>query len=128
MEKTIYPDLRKEFISSYGAATICREDYEDLMCAMAAVEMSDEQMQTIVDKINQAMDSEYDRRELGLLERYRGGACGMTQAQIDYAETMSEREFEFFENCAIEVGMRYYEDMTAEECYEIAGLMAKQTK
>lgn len=117
--KKIYTDLKKVFISPYGAATISREDYECCMCALAACEMSDEQMQSIVDEINQSMAAEYNPYELGLLARYRGGACGMSQRDIDYADKMSEREFDFFETIATNKGMRYYEDMTDGECERI---------
>ena len=111
------------FTSQYGSCTISRLDYEDLMIPMIAEELSDEQMQKLVDNINLSMRSEYDDDELALLTLYRDGGnedtAKMTQEQINLADRMSEREFEFFERCAREVGMRYWEDLDEQEAKEL---------
>ena len=105
-----------EFRSAFGNATISRSDYEDLTIPMIAGEMSDEQMQKIVDNINLSMQSDYDQEQLCWLQEYRYiGKPNLTVEQINFADKMSEREFEYFEGCAREVGMRYYEDLDDEE-------------
>lgn len=105
-----------EFRSAFGNATISRSDYEDLTLPMIAGEMSDEQMQEIVDKINLSMQSDYDQEQLGWLQEYRyAGKPNLTEEQLNFADKMSEREFEHFEGCAREVGMRYYGDLDDEE-------------
>lgn len=117
MAKEFYKDLEKVFVSPYGSCTISRLDYEDLMIPMIAEELSDEQMQKLVDNINLSMRSEYDDEELGWLQKYRdcGAENGLTQEQINFAYKMSEREFEHFEMCARKLGMRYWEDLDEDE-------------
>ena len=104
-----------EFMSAFGNITIRRSEYEELTLPMIAGEMSDEQMQEIVDKINLSMQSDYDQEQLGWLKKYRGDGQGLTKEQVNFADKMSEREFEHFEGCAREVGMRYYGDLDNEE-------------
>ena len=104
-----------EFKSQYGTITITRGEYEDLAIPMIAEEFSDEQMQKLVDNINLSMRSDYDEEQLGLLQQYRGSGKGLTQEQINFADKMSEREFEYFERCATELGMRYWEDLDDDE-------------
>ena len=105
-------------------------DYEDLAVPMIAEEMSDEQMQKIVDNINLSMRSEYDDEQLQLLWLYRCGGgediAKLTDEQINFADKMSEREFEFFEGCAREVGMRYWEDLDEEEYEQLQAELEKE--
>ncbi len=119
--KKLHLDYLKEFKSQYGDITITREDYEDCTLPMIAVEFSDEQMQKLVDNINLSMRSDYDAEQLAWLWAYRnlGAENGLTDEQIRFADKMSEREFEYFERCATELGMRYYEDLDDEEFDEI---------
>lgn len=121
MKKRLYLDYFHEFKSQYGDIIITRGDYEDLTLPMIAIEFSDEQMQKLVDNINLSMRSDYDDKELGWLSAYRnlGAENGLTAEQIRFADKMSEREFEYFERCARELGMRYYEDLDDEELEEI---------
>ena len=113
-EKPLYTGTQ-EFKSQYGAVTITRGEYEELMIPMIAEELSDEQMQKLVDNINLSMRSDYDEEQLGWLKAYRADGKGLTQEQINFADKMSEREFEYFESCARELGMRYWEDLDDDE-------------
>ena len=121
MAKKLYKDLEKVFVSPYGSFTISRLDYEDLPIPMIAEELSDEQMQKLVDEINLSMRAEYSDEELGWLQKYRdlGAENGLTPEQISFADMMSEREFEYFETCARKFGMRYWEDLDTEEYNEL---------
>lgn len=105
----------REFTSIFGNSTIRRSEYEEMSVPMISGEMSDEQMQKIVDNINMSMQSDYDQEQLRWLKKYRGNGEGLSDEQIRFADKMSEREFEYFESCAREVGMRYYEDLGDEE-------------
>lgn len=107
------------FVSQYGNSTITRGEYEDLMIPMISEELSDEQMQKLVDNINLSMRSEYDEEDLRLLDKYRRGQAQMTQEEINRADRISEREFEHFECCARELGMRYWEDLDEQEANEL---------
>ena len=107
------------FVSQYGNSTITRGEYEDLMIPMISEEFSDEKMQKLVDNINLSMRSEYDEQDLKLLDRYRRGRGQLTQAEINRADRISEREFEHFECCARELGMRYWEDLDEREYREL---------
>ena len=121
MAKELYKDIEKVFVSPYGNSTICRLDYESCTLPMIAEELSDEQMQKLVDNINLSMRSDYDEEQLGWLEAYRGLGAenGLTEEQIRFADKMSEREFEYFEICARELGMRYWEDLDEDEYNEL---------
>ena len=90
--------------------------------------MSDEQMQKIVDAINLSMRSDYDAEHLGWLEKYRGDGKGLTREQINFADKMSEREFEYWESCAREFGMEYYEDFSESECEEIRAAVEAESE
>lgn len=121
MAKKLYKDIEKVFVSPYGSCTISRLDYEDLMIPMIAEELSDEQMQKLVDNINLSMRSDYDDEELGWLQKYRdlGAENELTPEQLNFADKMSEIEFMYFETCARELGMRYWEDLDEDEYNEL---------
>ena len=82
---------------------------------MIAEELSDEQMQKLVDEINLSMRADYSDEELGWLEKYRGNGEGLTPAQLNFADKMSNIEFMYFETCAKNLGMRYWEDLDKDE-------------
>ena len=119
MEKKLYKDIEKVFVSPYGSSTICRLDYESCTLPMIAEELSDEQMQKLVDEINLSMRADYSDEELGWLEKYRGNGDGLTPAQLNFADKMSEIEFMYFETCAKNLGMRYWEDLDDDEYNEL---------
>lgn len=103
-------DLKIEFVS--GGVGITREDYESLPCAMYAMEFTNAQMQELVDKIANVLSSQY----------------GYTEYEISCLEEDSQELEDYYdafwremENVAIEMGMRYYEDMSDEEYMKIIG-------
>ncbi len=106
--------LKTEFVS--GGVGITREDYESLPCAMYAMEFTDEQMQELVNRVANVLRTQY----------------GYTEYEISCLEEDSEEleeYYEFFwremENIAIDMGMRYYEDMSDEEYMKIIGKKIK---
>lgn len=121
MAKKLYKDIEKVFVSPYGSCTISRLDYENLMIPMIAEELSDEQMQKLVDEINLSMRADYSDEELGWLQKYRdlGAENGLTPEQLNFADKMSEIEFMYFETCARKFGMRYWEDLDEDEYNEL---------
>ena len=121
MAKELYKDLDKVFVSPYGSCTVSRLDYEDLIIPMIAEELSDEQMQKLVDEINISMRSDYSDEELGWLQKYRNSVAenGLTPEQLNFADKMSEIEFMYFETCARKFGMRYWEDLDKNEYNEL---------
>ena len=119
MAKELYKDVEKVFVSPYGSSTISRQEYEELAIPMIAEEFSDEKMQKLVDNINLSMRSDYGNEELGWLEKYRGDGKGLTPGQLNFADKMSEIEFMYFETCARELGMRYWEDLDEDEYNEL---------
>ncbi len=121
MRKKLYKDLEKVFVSPYGGCTISRLDYEALTLPMIAEELSDEQMQNLVDEINLSMRADYGFDELDWLQKYRDLSTknSLTKEQIRFADKMSEREFEYFESCARKFGMRYWEDLDTDEYNEL---------
>jgi hypothetical protein len=107
-----YTDYDKEFKS--GQFTITRREYAALTISMIAEEMSDEQMQSIVNDIDASMRDLYTMNELEYLRKYREGKR-LSKEKITVADDMSGQEFIYFEQCAVGHGMRYWEDLTEEE-------------
>ena len=118
-KRKLYKDTEKVFISPYGSITISRQEYEELTIPMIAEEFSDKQMQKLVDNINLSMHSDYSDEELGWLQKYRGDGKGLTKAQLNFADKMSEIEFMYFETWATELGMRYWADLDEDEYNEL---------
>lgn len=110
-----YTDYDKEFKS--GQFTITRREYAELTAPMIAEEMSDEQMQNIVNHIDACMRCLYTIKELGYLRKFREGKR-LSKEKTIVADDMSSQEFIYFEQCACAHGMRYWEDLTDEE-YEL---------
>lgn len=101
-------DLKKEFTSN--GITLSREDFESLPCAMYAMEFTDEQMQELVNCTANILSSQY----------------GYNEYEISCLEEDSQELEDYYyafwremENIALDMGMRYYEDMTDEEYKKI---------
>ena len=103
-------DLKKEFVS--GGITITREDYESLPCAMYAMEFTNAQMQELADNVANVLSSQYgyNEYEISCLEED-------SQELEDYYDAFWRE----MEECAVAMGMRYYEDMSDEEYMKIIG-------
>ena len=104
--------LTKEFVS--GAVLITREDYESMPSPMYALEFNDKKMQALANNIAETLKVQH----------------GYGEAEIeDVTENGTDDDIEFFDNtfwrvmesCAIEMGMRYYEDMDNDEYRNIIG-------
>lgn len=102
--------LKTEFVS--GGVGITREDYESLPCAMYAMEFTNTQMQELVEKIANVLSSQYgyNEYEISCLEED-------SQELEDYYDAFWRE----MENIALDMGMRYYEDMSDEEYMKIIG-------
>ena len=102
--------MEKEFTSN--GITITRSDYESMPCSMYANEFSDEQMQELVTKIANVLSSQYGytEHEISCLKK--------DSQEIEDYEDAFWREME---EIAVDMGMRYYEDMTDEEYQKIIG-------
>lgn len=102
--------LKQEFTSN--GITLSREDYESLPCAMYATEFTDEQMQELVEKTANVLSSQYGYNEYEI-------SCLKEDSQEleDYYDAFWRE----MEECAVAMGMRYYEDMSDEEYLKIIG-------
>ena len=102
--------LKKEFTSN--GVVLSREDYESMPCAMYAMEFTDNQMQELVNGVADVLSSQY----------------GYTEYEISCLEEDSQELEDYYEafwremeNIALDMGMRYYEDMSDEEYMKIIG-------
>lgn len=87
MDKKDKEILEKEFVVE-GKRTICRGDYESLPLPMKAYDWTDEQMQEL---------AEYIGREIGI-------------PTDETYNTKSDEAFDrAFEDCAVKMGMEYYD-------------------
>lgn len=75
-------------------ATISRADYENMPSAMMAKDWTDEQMQELADDITREL-SQYS---FDVTSNY-------------YEEDLEEAFWKEMENCAVRLGMKYYEDI-----------------
>jgi hypothetical protein len=100
------------YFQCLGLDIVSRGDYEGMSAPMYAGEFDDDKMTELAEKIYLCLTNEYrytDRE----LEKYFNDQT----AKIDYdLDMVFWREME---NIAIEMGMRYYEDMTDEEYQKI---------
>ena len=91
-----------------GLDIVSRADYESMPFPMYAGEFDDEKMQNLADNIYQTLYHEYGYSDDELHEFFTNpDACDN--------EKMSEYFWIEMENIAVNMGMRYYEDMTDEE-------------
>lgn len=101
------------YFQCLGLDIVSRGDYESMPAPMYAGEFDDDEMTELAEKIYLCLTNEYDYTDKDL-EKYFNDKT----AKIDYDLDMAFwREME---NIAIEMGMRYYEDMTDEEYEEIS--------
>lgn len=102
--------LKKEFVS--GGVGITREDYESMPCAMYAMEFTDDQMQELVNRVADVLSSQYGYNE------YEISCLEEDSQELEHYYDAFWREME---NIALDMGMRYYEDMSDEEYMKIIG-------
>lgn len=101
------------YFQCLGLDIISRGDYESMPSPMYAGEFDDDEMTELAEKIYLCLTNEYGYTDKDL-EKYFNDQT----AKIDYVlDMIFWREME---NIAIEMGMRYYEDMTDEEYEEIS--------
>lgn len=103
-----YNFINSEF--SKNGIVITRGDYESLPCPLCAKEFTDEQMNTLADNIANILSSQYGYNEYEI-------SCLKEDSQEleDYYNAFWKE----MEECAVAMGMRYYEDMSDEEYEKI---------
>lgn len=96
-----------------GLPIISRGDYESMPAPMYAGEFDDDQMTELAERIYLCLSNEYSYSKEKLEKYFNYNPNDLVDYDLDMAFW---REME---NIAIEMGMRYYEDMTDEEYNEI---------
>lgn len=105
-------DCKKNF-GLNGMSIVSRMDYESLPCPMYAMEFDDNKMQRLADLIYNSLSVNYRIEDSRLKNYFSGNRIEVEDEDIDDAFW---REME---ECAVYLGMRYYEDMSVEEYTEI---------
>ena len=95
-----------------GLPIVSRGDYEGLPCPMYAGEFDDDQMSELARLIYQMLNSQYGYTDREL-EKYFNDQT----ANID--EDLDKAFWKEMEEIAVQMGMRYYEDMSEEEYNEV---------
>ena len=95
-----------------GLPIVSRGDYEGLPCPMYAFEFDDDQMSELARLIYQMLNSQYGYTDREL-EKYFNDQT----ANID--EDLDKAFWKEMEEIAVQMGMRYYEDMSEEEYNEV---------
>ena len=95
-----------------GLPIVSRGDYEGLPCPMYAFEFDDDQMSELARLIYQMLNSQYGYTDREL-EKYFNDQT----ANID--EDLDKAFWKEMEEIAVQMGMRYYEDMSEEEYKEV---------
>ena len=103
--------MTKEF--SYNGIVITRDDYESMPCPMYAHEFTDEKMEELVKYIYDTMLVNYGYTESEI--KRLNASEDLTQE----VEKFDKYFWEAMETCAIDMNMRYYEDMSDDEYQEI---------
>lgn len=91
-----------------GLDIVSRGDYESMPSPMYAGEFDDEKMQNLADEIYHSLRYEYGYSEDELRDFF-------TNPDAVENEKMSGHFWIEMETIAVNMGMRYYEDMTEEE-------------
>lgn len=91
-----------------GLDIVSRGDYESMPSPMYAGEFDDEKMRKLAEEIYQSMRYEYGYSEDELHDFF-------TNPDACEDEKMSGHFWIEMENIAVNMGMRYYEDMSEEE-------------
>lgn len=103
--------INKKF--SYKGIVITRGDYESMPCPMYAHEFSDEKMEELVKYIYDMLNVNYGYDETFIAN------INSNENISDEVERFDEKFWEVMETCAIDMNMRYYEDMSDDEYNEI---------
>lgn len=106
-------DLEKYFEVN-GMPIVSRLDYEGLPCAMYGMEFSDEKMQRLADLIYNSLSVNYRIEDKTLKEYF-----SENRDNVEDVEDIDNAFWREMEECAVYLGMRYYEDMSVEEYTEI---------
>lgn len=91
-----------------GLDIVSRGDYESMISPMYAGEFDDEKMQNLAEEIYQSLRCEYGYSDDEIHDFF-------TNPDACEDEKMSGHFWIEMENIAVNMGMRYYEDMTDEE-------------
>lgn len=100
------------YFQCLGLDIVSRGDYENMACPMYAGEFNDDKMTELARLIYQMLNSNY-----GYTDRELETYFNDPSANID--EDLDMAFWKEMEEIAIQMGMRYYEDMTDEEYNEI---------
>lgn len=110
-----YADYEKydTYFKCLGLNIVSRGDYESMPAPMYAGEFDDDKMTELAERIYLCLSNEYSYSKENLEKYFNIKPNDLIDDDLDIAFW---REME---NIAIEMGMRYYEDMTDEEYNEI---------
>ena len=101
------------YFQCLGLDIVSRGDYESMSCPMYAGEFDDEKMTELARLIYQMLNSNYGYTDREL-EKYFNDPSANINEDLDMAFWREMEEI------AVQMGMRYYEDMTDEEFEEIS--------
>ena len=101
------------YFQCLGLDIVSRGDYESMYCPMYAGEFDDEKMTELARLIYQMLNSNYGYTDREL-EKYFNDPSANIDEDLDMAFWREMEEI------AVQMGMRYYEDMTDEEFEEIS--------
>ena len=101
------------YFQCLGLDIVSRGDYESMSCPMYAGEFDDEKMTELARLIYQMLNSNYGYTDREL-EKYFNDPSANIDEDLDMAFWREMEEI------AVQMGMRYYEDMTDEEFEEVS--------
>lgn len=104
----------EKYFEVNGLPIVSRLDYESLPCAMYAMEFDDEKMQRLAELIYDELSINYRIDEKTLKEYF-----SEDRDNVEDVEDIDNAFWREMEECAVHLGMRYYEDMSVEEYTEI---------
>ena len=106
------------YFQCLGLDIVSRGDYEGMSLPMYAGEFDDAEMQIIADTIYSTLVCDYG---YGVdAEEYFRNPNHLREVNNTLYEDIDDAFWREMENIAVEMGMRYYEDMTDEEYEEIS--------
>lgn len=113
VEEKVVDSNVKPFYAN-GVIIVCRGDYENMACPMYATEFDDSKMQDLAEEIYLALTTCYYFNESSV-DEYFQHPSDLAWEDTELYDDIDTAFWTEMENIALEMGMRYYEDMTDEE-------------
>lgn len=124
----LYINTKKQFRANNGTHRITRGFYETLPAPMAAIQLSDEKMTELTERINDIINiKKAQNDDIRQIEKKMLSGIKLKKQEQYAIDKWNQEIFLIEESTAVEMGMKYYEDLTKEEYAELNEEYSRET-